>query len=70
MKGVLFHQDLPDQDNAPTHKSVVGMAAVCDCGFELVDHPPSPYSPALASSGYFSVPQYVKTLGWEAVSDR
>ena len=34
-KGVLFHQD-----NAPAHKSVVAMAAVRDCGFELVDHPP------------------------------
>ena len=27
-KGVLFHQD-----NAPAHKSMVAMAAVCDCGF-------------------------------------
>ena len=35
MKGVLFHHD-----NAPAHKSVVAMAAVHDCGFELVDHPP------------------------------
>ena len=34
-KGVLFHQD-----NAPAHKSVVAMAAVLDCGSELVDHPP------------------------------
>ena len=33
-KGVLLHQD-----NAPARKSVVSMAAVCDCGFELVDHP-------------------------------
>ena len=46
MKGVLFHQD-----NAPAHKSVVAMAAVHDCGFELVDHPP--YSPDLAPSDYF-----------------
>ena len=37
-KGVLFHQD-----NVPAHKSVVAMAAVRDCGFELVDH--SLYSP-------------------------
>ena len=35
MKGVLFYQD-----NAHAHKSVVAMAAVRDCGFELVDHPP------------------------------
>ena len=46
MKGVLFHQD-----NAPAHKSAVAMAAVCDCGFELVDHPP--YFPDLAQSDYF-----------------
>ena len=37
MKGVLlvFHQY-----NAPAHTSVVEMAAVCDCFFALVDHPP------------------------------
>ena len=29
MKGVLFHQE-----NAPAHKSVVAMAAVCECGFD------------------------------------
>ena len=34
------------------------MAAVCDCGFELVDHPP--YSPDLAPSDYFAVPQHWK----------
>ncbi|XP_076029120.1 histone-lysine N-methyltransferase SETMAR-like [Oratosquilla oratoria] len=34
-KGVLFHQD-----NAPAHMSVVAVALVHDCGFELVDHPP------------------------------
>ena len=34
------------------HKSdMVAMAAVCDFGFELVDHPP--YSPDLAPSDYF-----------------
>ena len=39
------------QDNAPAHKSVNAMDAVHDCGFELVDHPPS--SPNLAPSDYF-----------------
>ena len=53
MKGVLFHQD-----NAPTHKSVFPMAAVRDCGFELVDHPP--YSPDLAPSDYFLFPKMKK----------
>ena len=46
MKGVLFYQD-----NAPAHKSMVAHVAVCDYGFELVDHPP--YSPDLALSDYF-----------------
>ena len=49
MKGILFHQD-----NAPAHKSVVAMAAVCNCGFELVNHPT--YSPDLAPSDYFVFP--------------
>ena len=62
MKGVLFHQD-----NAPAHKSVVAIAAVSDCGFELVDHPP--YSPDLALSDYFLFTT-LKTHGWEAKSDR
>ena len=48
-KGVLFHQD-----NAPEHKSVIAMAAVRDCGFELVDHPT--YSPDLAPFDYFLFP--------------
>ena len=53
-KGIQFHQD-----NAPAHKSVVAMAAVCDCGFEPVDHPP--YSPDLAPSDYFLFPNMEKT---------
>ena len=40
------------QDNAPAHKSVVAMADVRDCGFELIDHP-APYSPDLTPSDYF-----------------
>ena len=41
--GVLFHQD-----NAPAHKSAVALAAIHDCVFQLVEHPP--YSPDLAPS--------------------
>ena len=65
MKGVLFHQN-----NAPAHKSVVAMAAVHDCGLEIVDH--LLYSPHLAPSDYFLFPNMKKktALGWEAVSDR
>ena len=48
--GVLF-----PRDNAPAHKSVVAMAAVCDCGVEVVDHPP--YSPQMEPSDYFLFPK-------------
>ena len=49
----MFHND-----NAPAHKSVVAMAAVHDCGFGLVDHPP--YSHDLALSDYFLFPNMKK----------
>ena len=44
-KDVLFHQD-----NAPVHKSVIAIAAIHDCGFKLIEHPP--YSPDLAPSDF------------------
>ena len=44
------------------------MAAVRDCGFELVDHPL--YCPNLAPIHYFLFPNMKKTLDWEAVLDR
>ena len=47
-KGVLFHQG-----NARVQKSDVAMAAVHECGFTFLDHPP--YSPDLAPSDYFCV---------------
>ena len=50
MKRVLFHQD-----NAPAHKSAVAMAAVRDCGFELVHI-------LLIWHHLFSVPQHEKHL--------
>ena len=53
IKGVLFHQD-----NAPIHKSVIAMAAIHDCGFKLIEHPP--YSPDLAPS-YFHLFPKLKT---------
>ena len=46
---MLFHED-----NASAYKSVLVMAAVHDCGFTLLDHPP--YSPDLAPSNYFQFP--------------
>ena len=41
------------------HKTVNAMAAVRDCGFELVDH--RPYSPDLTPSDYFLFPPHKKT---------
>lgn len=54
-RGVLFHQD-----NAPAHTSVVAMATIHDCGFNLVPHPP--YSPDLAPSDFHLFPQLKKAL--------
>jgi len=34
-QGVLLHHD-----NAPAHTSAVAMAAIRECGFELLNHPP------------------------------
>ena len=42
------------------HTSLVAMAAVHDCGFELFDHPP--YSPDLAPSDYVLFPNMIKHL--------
>ena len=49
-KGVLFHQD-----NAPVHKPVIAMAAIHNCGFKLIGHPP--YSPDLAQSDFNLFPK-------------
>ena len=49
-KGVLFHQDI-----APVHKPVIAMAAIHDCGFKLIEHPP--YSPDLAPSDFHLFPK-------------
>ena len=44
--GVLLHQD-----NASAHISAVAMAAIRECGFELLSQPP--YSLDLAPSDYW-----------------
>jgi hypothetical protein len=44
-RGVLLH------DNAPVHKSQKPIAAISDCGFEELNHPP--YRPDFASRDYF-----------------
>jgi histone-lysine N-methyltransferase SETMAR len=46
-------------DNAPVHRSQLGQAAVLECGFEEMLHPP--YSPDLAPSDYHLFPNLKKT---------
>ena len=48
--GLLFHQE-----NVPAHKSAVALAAIHDCGFQLVEHPS--YSPDLVLSDYYLFPK-------------
>ena len=50
-----------------TSLHVVAMVAVCDCGFELVDHPP--YSPDLAPS-IFGFPTWKNKNTWLGSSIR
>ena len=55
-KGDLFHHD-----TAPAHKSVVAMAAMCDCGFELV-YQLSPSIFSWLGTIYFLFPNMEKHL--------
>lgn len=47
-RGLVTRGVLLLHDNAPVHRSHVAQAAIRECGFEQLDHPP--YSPDLASS--------------------
>jgi len=49
-RGKFSHRVLLHQDNAPAHTSAVTMAAIRECGFELLSQPP--YSPDRAPSDY------------------
>ena len=59
-RGKLRRKVLLHQDNAPSHKSLVAMAAISTAGFELLDHPP--YSPDLAPSDYRLFPKLKEHL--------
>ena len=50
-RGMLTKGVLLLHDNAPVHKGRVAQAAIRNCGFEQITHPP--YSPDLAPSDYF-----------------
>ncbi|KAF7235648.1 hypothetical protein EYD10_17547, partial [Varanus komodoensis] len=47
-------------DNTPVHTAPVSKAAMRDCGFEEINHPP--YSPDLAPSDYYLFPNLYKDL--------
>ena len=48
------------QDNAPVHKVAVAKAAVKECDFKEIEHPP--YSPDLAPSDYYLFSKLKKDL--------
>jgi len=54
-------------DNAPPHRADVSAAAIHDCGFTLLDHPP--YSPDLAPSDFFLFPNLKRELRGRRFSD-
>lgn len=59
-RGKLSKVPLLLHDNAPAHRSQVGQAALLECGFEEMHHPP--YSPDLAPSDYHLFPNLKKHL--------
>ncbi|KFD47946.1 hypothetical protein M513_11179 [Trichuris suis] len=50
-RGKLSRKVLPPHDNAPAQRAKVSLAAIQECGFTQIDHPP--YSPDLVPSAYF-----------------
>ena len=54
-RGVRLHHD-----NAPVHTAAVAKAAVKECGFKEIEHPP--YSPDLAPSDYYLFSKLKKDL--------
>ena len=50
-RGKLGQGVLLLHDNAPVHKSRIAQAAIRECKFEQLNHPP--YSPDLAPSDYY-----------------
>uniref|UniRef100_A0A3B3TAU6 Tc1-like transposase DDE domain-containing protein n=1 Tax=Paramormyrops kingsleyae TaxID=1676925 RepID=A0A3B3TAU6_9TELE len=65
-----FHRILFLQDNAPEHTSNVVAARLNTLGFQLVHHPT--YSPDLAPSDYYLIPnlkKHLKGQHFDAISD-
>lgn len=59
-RGKLTRGVLLLHDNASSHKSKVAMAAIANCGFQVLEHPA--YSPDLAPCDYYLFPNLKKHL--------
>lgn len=59
-RGMISSIPLLLQDNAPVHTGQVAMAALQECSFQILSHPP--YSPDLAPSDYHLFPNLKKHL--------
>ena len=59
-RGMLSRGVLLLHDNAPVHTAAVAKAAVKECGFEEIEHPP--YSPDLALHDYYLFSKLKKDL--------
>lgn len=66
-RGMLAKKVLLLHDNAPVHTARLSKAAVRECGFEEINHPP--YSPDLAPSDYFLFPNLKKDLRGKRFTD-
>ena len=60
-QGMLSHGVRLLHDNALVHTAAVAKAAVKECGFEEIEHPP--YSPDLAPYDYYLFPGCSSSLG-------
>ena len=60
MRKMFSHGDCLLHDNAPVHMAAVAKAAVKECGFKEIEHPP--YSPDLAPSDYYLFSKLKKDL--------
>ena len=54
-------------DNAPVHMSAVALAAVKECGFDEIEHPP--YSPDLPPCDYYLISKLKKYLRGKKFDD-
>ena len=66
-QGILSHGVRLLHDNAPVHTVAVAKAAVDECGFEEIEHPP--YSPDLAPSDYYLFSKLKKDLRGKKFDD-